>query len=259
MIENRLVTIGCLVGAIICILLSIISGSVVAVIISSFLFIIGLIVWRYGYLLIPMLTKATKIVEVREGYQISPERNSLLKQTINGWSCTKVMEMVFYSSATVSSDNEKHHMFESFEKMLSSFSYPVKISLVIAPVDLTSYIDGLKTQRSRLEAKLSSLDEKSIDYRTTERKIKLISSTIDKIMKGEKPLEVIAYVSTTAIGTTPEEAESTASRQVKEISTIVGSTLNCDVRELKDRDLITALGFEYAIPDNAEALRDRVF
>ncbi len=258
MIENRFITLACLLGAIASFVMSILFGSPLMAGISAIMFALTFMVWKYGYLFIPVLTRAVNVVEVRGNYIINQERDAILKNTGTGWYCTKIMGIIFFESAEGKSKDEKGLLFEMFEKAIASFKYPVKLSILIAPQDISEYVDTIKTKRSELEAKLAhgvGIEEQ----RNIERKITTLNRLLDRITSGEKPMDALAYVATTAFGTTREEAEIMAKRQAKEVSTIIASTLNAEVRELKDLDLIKAFEFEYFVPETREALVDEVF
>jgi hypothetical protein len=258
MIENRFITLACLFGATASFIMSLLFGSPLMAAISALMFAITFMVWKYGYLFIPVLTRAANVVEVRGNYIINQGRDAILKSTGVGWYCTKVLEIIFFESAEGKSKEEKKLLFEMFEKAIASFKYPVKLSILIAPQDISEYVDTIKTKRSELEAKLGHCVDEA-EQRNIERRIATLNNLLDRIISGEKPMDVLAYVATTAFGTTREEAEIMAKRQAKEVSTIIASTLNAEVRELKDLDLIKAFEFEYFVPETREALVDEVF
>ena len=79
------------------------------------------------------------------------------------------------------------------------------------------------------------------------------------ITQGERPVEVIAFASTTAFGLTRDEAISRVSRQAKELKTILSSSLGCDIRELTDLDMIKCFEWEYFFPTTQEEIRDTLF
>ncbi len=258
MIENRAVTLITLVGGIGGFVLALLFSSSLLALLSAFLFAFSLLIWKYGYLIIPLFTRATQIVEVRGPYEISPKRDAMFRKAGMGWACTKGLEVLFFETTEGKSKEEKRYLFEAFEHLLSSFKYPVKLSFVIAPQEISAYTENLKAKRSELEEKLNDCESEA-DRRNLERKIKAIDSLIERITLGEKPIDVIAYVFTTAYGTTKEDAEIQAERQIKELTALVSSALHAQLRELKDLDLIRAIELEYFLPENREKLRDEVF
>ena len=178
--------------------------------------------WKYGYILFPMFSKATNLVEVRDGYEVPPTRDFIMKKPR-----MDIMQQNSWKSASMkavwtSPKEEKHSMFESFEKAISSLKYVVKISLLVSAVDLGKHIDEIKTKRSSAEAKKSKLSGgKGDESVRLDREIAMWNRLLERITHGERPVEVIAFASTTSFGLTKEEAISRIRRQAKEVSTIL--------------------------------------
>ena len=72
MFLNRAVTAVALIGGILATILSLLYGNPLLPIISDAFFCLSLLLWKYGYLVIPFFTKAEKIVEVHDGYEVPP-------------------------------------------------------------------------------------------------------------------------------------------------------------------------------------------
>lgn len=260
MLFNRSVTIVCLVGGLVSILLAFLFGSSLFAVFASFFFALTLLIWKYGYLIIPAITKATNIVEIRNDYEIPPTRDLIVKKTDNGYYATKFLEIRFYESSLDKTEGEKRFMFESFEKAIISLKHIVKISLLVAAVDLSKHIDEIKTKRSSAESRKARMSSKKADDAIKlDREIAMYNRYLDRLTNGERPVELIAFVSTTAFGLTKEEAGSKVKRQSNEVKTILSSSLGSDVVELSDKDMIRCFDWETFFPTTSEQLRDEVF
>ena len=260
MFLNRAVTVAALVGGFLAIIVSFLYGSVIFPIIAAVLFTASIFTWKYGYLFIPMITKATNVIEMREGYEVPSSRDYILKKTPAGYYATKFMEIRYYESSIDKGEEEKRTMFEAFEKAISSLKYIVKISLLISAIDLSKHIDEIKTKRSSAETKRSAeaatKSDETIKY---DREIAMWNRLLDRLGRGERPVEVIAFGSTTAFGLTREEAVSRANRQAKEVRTMLSSSLGCDVKDLKDLDMLKCFEWELFFPTTEEEIRDEIF
>jgi hypothetical protein len=257
---NRLLTLSALCGGFVAFLFAVLSGNVAAIIAASAFFTLSLLIWKYGYLFIPVITKLTNIVEIRDGYEIPSTRDYIIKKTNNGYYATKFLEIKFYESTLDKKENEKVAMLESFEKAIASLKYVVKISLLISVIDLSKHIDDIKTKRSAAEAKKAKLSRENADeIIRLDREIAMWNRLLNRITRGDRPIELIAFASTTAFGLTREEAASRVRRQSKELSTILSSSLGCDVSELTDIDMIKCFEWELFLPTTPEELRDEVF
>jgi hypothetical protein len=259
MVWNRAITITALIGGLLALLAGIAAGSGLAAVLAALFFAFSLLVWKYGYLLIPAFTRATHIVEIRGGYEIPPGRDLVMKKAEGGYYATKFLEVRFYESAIEKNTSEKRTMFESFEKAIASLKYIVKISLLVSAIDLSKHIDEIKTKRSSAETKRSKLPGKSDELIRIDREIAMWNRLLDRITHGERPVELLAFASTTAFGLTKEEASSRVRRQAKEVRTILSSSLGCDVRELIDRDMLKCFEWDLFFPTTREDIRDELF
>jgi len=260
MFANRAVTALAVLGGVVSIVLSLLSGSVIFPIIAGIFFSLTMLLWKYGYLIIPVFTKATNIVEVRSGYEVPSTRDYIIRKQENGYYSTKFLEVRFYESSMDKSGDEKRTMFESFERAISSLKYIVKISLMVSTLDLSKHIDEIKTKRGAAEARKAKETKLAHDESLRlDRELAYWNRLLDRITQGERPVEVIAFAQTTAFGLTRDEALSRVSRQAKELKTILSSSLGCDVRQLKDLEMLKCFEWEYFFPTTQEEIKDTMF
>ena len=259
MVWNRAITIAALLGGLIALLSALASGQILATIAAAFLFFFSLLTWKYGYLIFPVITKAMNIVEIRNNYEVSPTRDYILKKIGDGYYAAKFLEIRFYESAVEKGEEDKHTMFESFEKAIASLKYIVKISLLISAIDLSKHIDEIKTKRSSAESKKSKMHGGSDEVVRLDREIAMWNRLLDRITHGERPIELLAFASTTSFGLTKEEAASRVRRQAKEVKTILSSSLGCDIRELVDLEMLKCFEWDLFFPTTPEDMKDEVF
>ncbi len=260
MFLNRAVTAVAILGGVVSTIISLVYQNPIFTLISAAFFALSILLWKYGYLIITVITKATNIVEVRGGYEVPATRDHIIKKNDTGYYASKFLEVRFYESAMEKEAGEKRTMFESFEKAISSLKYIVKISLMISTLDLSHHIDEIKTKRSTVEAKKAKGTKLAANETLRmDRELAYWNRLLDRITQGERPVEVIAFASTTAFGLTRDEAVSRVSRQSKELKTILSSSLGCDVRELKDLDMLKCFEWDYFFPTTREEIRDTLF
>ncbi|MFA5077816.1 MAG: hypothetical protein WC488_05320 [Candidatus Micrarchaeia archaeon] len=259
MVLNRAMTIASLLGGVLALVVSLALGSYFSALLAAAFFALSLFIWKYGYLLVPHLTKAANIVEVRGNYAIPASRDYVVKKTQSGYYVTRFLEIMLYESTMDKGEGEKRSLFESFEKALGSLKHTMKISFMLSSVDVSKYVDDIKTRRSEAEAKKSKLAGQGPDAIRLDRSITMWNRLLERMTSGERPMEIIAYASTTAFGATKDEAVMRAKRQAQEIKTILSSTLSSDVRDLSDLDMIRCFEWDYFVPEGREELADEVF
>lgn len=259
MIVNRAITIISLLGGALSLILALAFGAYVPALIAAILFAFSLFIWKYGYLLLPHFTGAANIVEVRGAYTIPPERDYLLKKTADRYYASKYFEIMLYESTMDKGEGEKRMLFESFEKVLSALKQPLRIGFILAPIDVSKYVDDIKARRSEAEEKKAKLPTNSPDAIRLDREITMWTRQLERLTSGERPMEIVAYASTTASGPTKDEAVARVKRQAQEMKTILSSTLSASVRELSDLDMIRCFEWDYFTPEQREDLLDEVF
>jgi hypothetical protein len=259
MFMNRAITATALIGGIIALAASLVYASAIAIAISALFFFLSIALWKYGYIVIPLLTKATNIIEVRGGYEVPPSRDHIVKKSASGYYATRFLEVRFYESSLDKSEDEKKTMFDSFEKVIASLKYVVKISLLISAMDLSKEIDEIKTRRSAAEARKARSGGATDEITRLDREIAKWNRLLDRITHGERSVEVIAFATTTAFGLTKDEAVSRAARQAKELKTILSSSLGCDVADMVDLDMLRCFEWEQFYPTSAEEIKDEIF
>ena len=92
-----------------------------------------------------------------------------------------------------------------------------------------------------------------------DREIAMWNRLLERITHGERPVEVIAFASTTSFGLTKEEAIARIRRQAKEVSTILSSSMGTDVTELSDTEMLKCFEWDRFFPTTQEELRDETF
>lgn len=256
---NKVVVSVSLIGGLLALILTFIYGGFVMSLVASFLFFLSLLLWKYGYIIIPYLTHFSNIVEIRDGYEIPPTRDVIIKKSPNGYYAGKFMEIKFYKSVSDKPESDQIAILRSFERAISSIRYIVKISLLVSGVDLSNYVDKVKEKRSVAEDKRSKIPPNSPDASRLDREISMWNRLIKRVTEGDRPVELVSYVSTISHGLTKEDALSRVNRQAKEVSTILSSSLGCDVAPLYDLDMIKSFEWEKFFPTTMEELKDELF
>ncbi len=259
MFVNRAITVTALAGGLLALAASLVYGNAMVALAAAFLFCISIVVWKYGYILIPMITRAANVVEVRSGYEVPATRDYIMKKTSSGYYASKFLEIRFYESSMDKSEADKTMMFESFEKAIAALKYVVKISLLISAVELSKELEDIKTRRSAAEAKKAKSGSSSDEIVRLDREIAMWNRMLDRITRGERPVELIAFASTTSFGLTRDEAASRVSRQAKELKTVLSSSLGCDISELSDLDMLRCFEWDQFFPTSQEDIKDEIF
>ncbi|MCX8174697.1 MAG: hypothetical protein N3E51_00625 [Candidatus Micrarchaeota archaeon] len=260
--ENRLYTVLALAGGFFCLAAAVFFGSAPAAAAGALCFLLSLALWKYGYLLIPALTKRAGVVEAGRNFEIPPSQDLVVGRKNGAFLATAFLSARLYESASEKSERQQALMGGMFEKAISSAGFPFKLTAMVCPLDLSDELEEIRARRSLAEsrrAKLSSSSKNNDEIARLDREIAMWGRQIERLTSGEKPLEVVFYLSTTAAGLTKEEAMSRARQQAKELSVIVGGALSCDVKQLAGEEMKKCFWWDFFGPTDREELADEMF
>lgn len=215
-------------------LISFLTFNPVVIVLTALLFAISVIVWKYGELITPMITKAFGITQRVGAMEIVPERDLLVRKWQGQFVAVKFLLLKFYGRSPSS---------EAFQKAVVSLPTNVRLSLLIRPVDLSTLIERLTEQRSFYEAKLQSAKDEA-ERRTLERKINHVESLLNKLASGEKPIEALAYAAIYERSRTKADAIRQAREKAYAIRGLLSSVLGAEVSEARDQRLLELLESE---------------
>ncbi|MCX8197414.1 MAG: hypothetical protein N3G80_03825 [Candidatus Micrarchaeota archaeon] len=258
--ENRLYTVLALAGGFFSLSAALFFNSPLAAAFAAACFFASLLLWKYGYAIVPAITKRTNIIEVGHNFEIPPSQDVIVGKS--GWNfvSTAFLAVRFYESASEKDDKEKKVMAEMFERVLSSAGFPFKLSCMVCPLDLRNEIEEAQARRSIAESKLEKLGKKESAQRAQlKREIAMWSRQIEKLSSGQAPLDVVFYISTTASGMTKEEAIARVNSQAEELAVIVSGALGCEVARLKGEEMKKCFWWDFFGPADKDELEDGLF
>lgn len=260
--ENRLYTILSLSGGLCCLAAAVFFSSAAAAALGALCFLASLVIWKYGYALMPMLMNSAKIVEVGRNFEIPPAQDAIVGVSNGKFLATAYLAAALYDSASEKGKEGAYAMGEMFERAVSSAGFPFKVSALVVPLDLKDEIEEISAKRSIAESKRGKLSGKrgnDAEIARLEREIAMWGRQMEKLSTGEKPLDVVFHFSTTASGFSKEEALARARAQSDELSIVMGSALQCEMRKLKGEEMKRVFWWDFFGPSDRDELADEMF
>jgi len=260
--ENRLYTAISVAGGFFCLAASIFFSSAPAAAVSAFFFFLSLLLWKYGYLIVPVLLSWAKVVEIGWNFEIPPSQDVVVGHLRGSYLATAFLSARIYDSASEKDERQRLASGEMFEKAVSSAGFPFRVCVQVSRLDLTGELSEARTRRSIAESKKAQLagaakhDPERLRY---DREIAMWNRLAEKMGEGQRPLEVAFYFSTTADGRTKEEAIARARSQSEELAVILSSALACDVLKLRGEEMKKCFWWDFFGPANSEEFRDQMF
>ena len=141
---------------------------------------------------------------------------------------------------------------DKWEKAMMNIHFPFKFNMVVAAEDIQKYRDELETKRGLLEFQYSkemqATNPSPMSLESMQRQISVIQTRIDKIGEGEKPVNSIMYVESTAVGVSLKEASDALTNQLNELQTIF-NIFDLSLIRVVGRELYQLFKLNYLMPD----------
>jgi hypothetical protein len=259
--ENRLYTVLSVAGGLFCLAAALASGSALAAAIGAAFFFLTIALWKYGYAIVPALLRGANVVETGPNFEIPPSQDVVVGRRSGNFLATVFLSARLYESASEKGAHERVSAGEMFEKAIASAGFPFKVCCLVSPIEMRGELEEIRTKRSLAESRRAKLHSSKNDPEAArlDREISMWGRMIGRLTSGEKPLEVVFYLSTTGAGLTRDAAIEQAHRQAKELSVVVGAALACEVAELRGEEMKRCLNWELFPPSDSDDLHDQMF
>lgn len=254
----------CLLGA----LGAFISGGGILAPIAAFLCVIGgvaaVALFKYGYLLIPLITQRTNTVQIMGGdFEIPPAQDVILKNVGGFYYASAYLGVKIYESTTEKSAEENMVYSEYFERAISSVRFPVKFSMMVYVMDMSHHRTKLETKHAEAQLRLAREREKPepdvLKLDRYEKEVSMYEAQINRLVSGYKPMGAITYLMTTATGISKEAAAAAAKAQANELKATISNALNVRVVSLQGDEMLKCFDWEHIIPPTPMQMESAVF
>jgi len=244
------------------------SGSGGATIIGALLCGLGSLAtfmfWKYGYILVPLITERSRIIlKMEGGYEVPPSEDVIVKQMEGGvYYASAFLAIKIFESATEKSSEENISYNEYFERAISNLKYVTKIAYMLYVEDIGQKRKMIETKRAEAQLRLARERDKPeadvLKIDKYEREVAHWDLQLNKLIKGVKPMGVIAYAMTTAAGVSKEGAIATVKAQANELTTVLSNALNVEVKWLKGDEMLKCFEWEKFYPTSPQELEESV-
>ncbi|MEM4633563.1 MAG: hypothetical protein QW275_00220 [Candidatus Anstonellaceae archaeon] len=233
------------------------AGNPIVLFLSSFMCMIGAVgaiaFYKYGYLLVPFLTHRGNIVQIIEGgWEIPPSNDVVIKNVGGVYYASKYLGVRIFESASEKSAEENMVYSEYFERAISSVKYVTKFAIMVYMKDITEYRNRIETKHAEAQLRLArERDKPEPDVLKLDRYEKEVASwenQINKLTRGIKPMGLVSYIMTTAVGVSKEAAIAAATAQANELKATISNALNVQVDVLAGDEMLRCFQWEVMIP-----------
>ncbi len=225
-------------------------------IIALLSFVIAASVWRFGYLLKPIITRHAAVVEGFGRYEIPSSQDIIVKSQGDRYFATSYLLIRFAQSAIEKTPEQISLMKQGYERTLSSLRCACKISNMVCPVDLSGHSERIKESRSKAESRLSELESlppsanSGAEITHLKREIESCSTQLERIMAGDRPMRMLNFAMTCASDRSMDAAMAKARAQAAELKAVLSGTLDCEVTVLAGDELKRCFEWEHMLPED---------
>jgi hypothetical protein len=225
----------------------------IVLIVAAICMPISLAIWKYGYVILPIITRKANVVEVHDaGYEVTPAQDAIVKKVGNQYYASVFLHIKMYKSVTERSAEETMVYVDSFERAIAQIKFPVKVGTVLFAREIGKYKEDIETKKyvavQRLQREREKAEPDPITIDRLEKEIAMYEQQLARISAGERPLGLIAYAMTTGTGITKEAAVAVAKNQAAELKTLLANALNVEVTYLYGEDMKKCYEMEAMIP-----------
>jgi hypothetical protein len=241
------------------------SGSGIGVIIGSLIAIGGAVstflFWKYGYLLVPLITERTNIIMMSDlGYEVPPSQDVIVKKSGGVYYASAFLGIKIFESATEKSMEENVSYNEYFERAMSNLKYVTKIAYMLYVEDVGQKRKSIETKRAEAQLRLARERDKPepdvLKIDKYEREVAHWDLQLNKLIRGVKPMGVVAYTMTTAAGVSKEGAIASVKAQARELTTVLSNALNVEVKWLRGDEMLKCFEWERFYPASPHELEE---
>jgi hypothetical protein len=239
----------------------------IVLIFSAILLTFGIIgaisLYKYGYLIIPFLTSRGNIVQIMDGgWEIPPSNDVVLKNVGGVYYASKFLGVRIYESTSEKTPEENIVYSEYFERAISSVKYVTKFSLLVYMKDITEYRNRIETKHAEAQLRLARERDKPdpdvLKLDRYEKEVAMWENQINKLTRGIKPMGVVAYIMTTAVGISKESAIAAVTAQANELKSTISNALNVQIDILTADEMLRCFQWEVMLPVSPAELEQSV-
>lgn len=225
--------------------------------------LLGVLFWRYGYIMIPLITERTKIVMMSDlGYEIPPTQDVIIKNSNGIFYASAFLGLKIFESATEKSNEETMSYNQFFERAISNIKYVTKIAYLLYVEDVGEKRKLIETKRAEAQLRLARERDKGqpdvLRMDKLEREVAIWDNQLTKLIKGVKPMGVIAFAQTTAVGLSKDAAMATARSQANELKTVIANALNVEVVSLSGDEMLKCFEWDKFFPTTVQEMEESV-
>ncbi len=234
---------------------------VIGVILAALTIVLIFIINYADFVVFPVLTMLFGIkIMPAAGYTIPKSSNAVVKYVNGIYYATGFLTANIYNyvfSAENVDETEDIKLGESpdkWERIVMSAGFPFRFNIISVAEDVQKYRDELEGRRGVLEVQLSKemggSNPNQLAIQDLQRKMNVLDARINRLSGGERPIDAIMYIDTTAVGVSEKEAVDALTNQLNHLQTLFNS-FDLSITRIVGREVYHLFTFNYSLPESS--------
>jgi len=231
----------------------------VATVLAIMTIAMTLIINYADFVLFPLVTMVLgiKIIAAKNCY-IPKNSNCIIKYVngiyyATGFLTANVYNYIFEAEGVDESEDQKlGEAPDKWERIVMNIDFPFRYNIITASQDIQVYRDELEGKRGVMEVQLSREMGNSTPNQLTiqelEKKMNILDARIERLSTGERPVNSMMYIETTAVGVSEKEAVDALANQLNHLQTLFNS-FDLSITRVIGREIYYLFTFNYSLPD----------
>ncbi len=211
------------------------------------------------FILFPLLTMAfgIKIVPAKDYY--IPKNSDCVIKYVNGiyyatgYLTANVYNYVFAAESIDETEEAKlSEGPEKWEKIVMNVNFPFRLNVIAVAEDIQKFRDELEGKRGMIEyqmsKEMSGSNPNQLTIQDMQRKMNVLDARINRLSSGERPVNALMYIDSTAVGVSEKEAMDVLTGQLNHLETVFNA-FDLDINRIPGRELYELFTFNYVLPE----------
>lgn len=240
-------------------------GSTLGIFSSIFLLLaiffapIALMVYKYGYWLIPYFTRGQKTINTKDMvFEVAPTNDAIVKKEGAEFIATVFLGVKIFRSSTEMEEEERFAFMELWERAVSGLKHVAKYGVLLYFKDLHDYTESVERRKGEAQIKLADERQKKVPdpqrIGLLEREIAMWDNIREKVDIGEKPMAVQTFVQVSATGASKDAAIASARTAANEVRSTLSTAMNVEVAPLTKSEMMRCYDWSLSIPEGARGI-----
>jgi hypothetical protein len=233
---------------------------IIVIIFALLAIVLILIIAFADFVIFPLVTSILNIKTIPAKDYYIPKKQDCVIKNINGlyyatgYLTANIYNYVFVAEKNTQDDSELIDSPETWERIIMNTKFPFKFHMITVAEEIQKFREEIEGKRSwwevQLSREMSTANPHELTIEDLQKKVNIEQARLDKISAGDRPLDAIMYIETTAFGVSEKAAMDQLNEQINQLQTMfVG--FNLSVIRIVGRELYIVFNFSYRIPITA--------